>query len=435
MNVLTFPSAAARERLDKISNRHLSYRMKDAQTVKKILADVRENGDRAVVAYTNRFDAPKLKKKDLVVSKKEIAKAKGLVARPFIKSLNKAIRQIEDFHRHQIEKSWITTDRVGTVLGQLVRPVQGAGVYVPGGKGGKTPLVSTVLMGCIPAKIAGVKKICITTPPMKNGAVNPHLLVAAQKVGVDTIFKAGSAWAIGALAYGTETIPPVDVIVGPGNIFVTLAKSFVAGSVGIDMIAGPSEILVIADKSAKAEYAAADMLSQVEHDPLSSAILITNEPSVASAVARALETQLKKLSRRALAEAALKAYGAIMVVPDLETAFEVSNRVAPEHLELQIEKPFEYLGAIQNAGAVFLGNYTPEPVGDYIAGPNHVLPTAGTARFASALSVDHFLKRISVVHYGKQALSRDRRDIIRLAEIEGLSAHAEAIKVRSGTGK
>jgi histidinol dehydrogenase len=285
-------------------------------------------------------------------------------------------------------------------------------------------------MGCIPAKIAGVKKVCITTPPMKNGAVDPHLLVAAHKVGVDAVFKAGSAWAIAALAYGTETIPAVDVIVGPGNIFVTLAKSLVAGTVGIDMVAGPSEILIIADKSADPDYVAADMLSQAEHDALASAILVTPSPELAKEVSRALEKQLEKLPRKALAEVALKDYGALMVVPDLTTAFELSNKIAPEHLELHVENPFEHLASVQNAGAVFLGPYTPEPVGDYLAGPNHVLPTAGTARFASALSVDHFVKKTSVVYYGEKAFKRDRKDILRLAEIEGLTAHGQAVKIR-----
>jgi histidinol dehydrogenase len=430
MKILAFPSSSAQKRLKFILNRNLSFRSKDINTVKKILEDVRKNKDKALIAYTNRFDAPSLKTKQMAVSKREMSDAKSQVNRAFIKSLNKAIRHIESFHRHQVEQSWFTTNIDGSVLGQMVRPVGGAGVYVPGGKGGKTPLVSSLLMGCIPAKIAGVKRVCVTTPPMKNGHIDPHLLVAAQKVGIDAVFKAGSAWAIAALAYGTETIPAVDVIVGPGNIFVTMAKSLVAGTVGIDMVAGPSEILIIADESATPDYVAADMLSQAEHDPLASAILVTPSKDVAEKVSRALEKQLETLPRKALAEAALKDYGALMVVPDLETAFDVSNHIAPEHLELHVKKPFEYLGAVQNAGAVFLGPYTPEPVGDYLAGPNHVLPTAGTARFASALSVNHFVKKTSVVYYGKKAFERDRKDIIRLAEIEGLIAHGRAVNIR-----
>jgi histidinol dehydrogenase len=430
MKVFKFPSAAAQKRLDAIIGRHLAFRAKDLQVVKRILAAVRKNKDKALVDYINQFDAPKLTADSLKVTKAEIRSARRLVDKGFLRSLNKAATQIEAFHRHQVEQSWFTADTEGIILGQLVRPVNAAGVYVPGGRGGETPLVSSVLMGCIPARIAGVKHLCITTPPTKTGQVNPYLLAAAQRVGVDTIFKAGSAWGIAALAYGTETVPRVDVIVGPGNIYVTLAKNLVSGTVGIDMIAGPSEVLVIADDQANAPYIAADLLSQAEHDALASAILLTPSHELAKAVAEAVMNQLKDLPRRALAEASLRAYGAVMVVSDLGMAFDLANQVAPEHLEIHVEDPFQYLGCIENAGAVFLGPHTPEPVGDYIAGPNHVLPTAGTARFASALSVDHFSKKTSVLYYTEKALQRDTPDIIRLAEIEGLSAHARAIKVR-----
>jgi histidinol dehydrogenase len=278
--------------------------------------------------------------------------------------------------------------------------------------------------------VAGVKNVCITTPPTKSGKVNPYVLAAAKKAGVDTIFKAGSAWGIAALAYGTETVPRADVIVGPGNVFVTLAKKMVTGAVGVDMVAGPSEILVIADKKANPDYIAADLLSQAEHDPMASAILVTTSAELAKAVVLAIKGQLMELPRKEIAEAALKTYGAVMVVPKLADCFDLANQIAPEHLELHVDKPDRYLNRIQNAGAVFLGPYTPEPVGDYIAGPNHVLPTAGTARFASALSVDHFVKKTSVIHYSKKALERDAPDIIRLAEIEGLTAHARAVSVR-----
>jgi len=383
-----------------------------------------------LVGYINRFDAPKLTAHALKVTKAEIKSARRLVDKGFLRSLNKAVTQIKAFHRHQVEQSWFTADTEGVILGQLVRPVNAAGVYVPGGRGGETPLVSSVLMGCIPAKIAGVKHVCITTPPTKTGKVNPYLLVAAQSVGVDTIFKAGSAWGIAALAYGTETVPKVDVIVGPGNIYVTLAKNLVSGAVGIDMIAGPSEVLVIADDKANAAYIAADLLSQAEHDALASAILLTPSHKLAMAVADEVMNQLKVLPRRGLAEASLKAYGAVMVMSDLDMAFDLANQIAPEHLEIHVQEPFQYLGCIENAGAVFLGPHTPEPVGDYIAGPNHVLPTAGTARFASALSVNHFSKKTSVLYYTETALRRDTPDIIRLAEIEGLSAHATAVKIR-----
>ncbi|NVM21858.1 MAG: histidinol dehydrogenase [Desulfobacterales bacterium] len=430
MRVYKYPSAAAQKRLDAIINRHLGFKAKDIQAVKKILEDVRKNKDKALVDYINRFDAPNLDAGSLMVTKAEFDEARHGVDKGFVRSLNKAAEQIEAFHKRQVAQSWFATDIDGAVLGQLLRPVDAAGVYVPGGRGGETPLVSSVLMGCIPARIAGVKGICITTPPTKTGKINPYLLVAAQKAGVDTVYKAGSAWGIAALAYGTETVRRVDVIVGPGNIYVTLAKKLVSGTVGIDMVAGPSEILVIADQKAYPAHVAADLLSQAEHDPFASAILVTTSAGLAEAVSDAVTKQLKDLPRRAIAEASIKAYGAVIVVPDLAAAFDLANKIAPEHLELQLEEPFQYLGRIQNAGAVFLGPYTPEPVGDYMAGPNHVLPTAGTARFASALSVDHFIKKTSVVYYSEKAFKKDAPDIIRLAEIEGLTAHAEAVRVR-----
>jgi histidinol dehydrogenase len=430
MRTYDYPSTAAQKRLDAIVNRHMAFKARDVQAVRRILQDVQRRKDKALIEYINRFDAPRLTAGAIKVTKDEINKAQGMVDRKFLRSLNKAATQIEAFHRHQMEQSWFTTHADGTMVGQLARPVNAAGVYVPGGLGGKTPLVSSVLMGCLPARIAGVKNLCITTPPTKSGNIDPHLLVAAHRVGVGTIYKAGSAWGIAALAYGTETIAKVDVIVGPGNIYVTLAKKLVSGTVGIDMIAGPSEVLVIADEKANAAYIAADLLSQAEHDPLASAILLTPSRTLAEAVSRALMEQLAALPRRAQAEASVKAYGAVMVVPNLDTAFDLANQIAPEHLELHVEEPFQYLGRIENAGAVFLGPHTPEPVGDYIAGPNHVLPTAGTARFASALSVSHFIKRTSVIYYTRKALKKDAPDIIRLAEIEGLSAHARAVKIR-----
>jgi histidinol dehydrogenase len=312
----------------------------------------------------------------------------------------------------------------------MVNPVDAAGVYVPGARGGETPLVSTVLMTAIPAKIAGVENIVMVTPSTKTGGINPHLLVAAKKVGIKNIYKIGSAWAIAALAYGTETIPRVDVIAGPGNIYVTLAKKIVSGTVGIDMIAGPSEVLVIADESADPAFAAADLLAQAEHDVLSSAILVTDSAKFARQVSAEVDNQLATLPRRAIAGESLNRFGAVLVVKDFAAAIVLANRIAPEHLELQIDDPFEYVGQIRNAGAVFLGHYTPEPVGDYMAGPNHVLPTAGTARFASALSVDHFIKTSSIIHYSRTAFKREAADVIRLAETEGLDAHARSIRVR-----
>ncbi|MFV9646935.1 MAG: histidinol dehydrogenase [Desulfobacterales bacterium] len=430
MKIYNYPSKSANARVASIVNRGLSFKKKDYQSVTRILEDVRKNGDKALIKYVNRFDSPDLSIDSIKVSREEINAALKKVDRSFIRSLNRAISQIKAFHTQQLSKSWINIDRPGAIVGQMVNPVDAAGVYVPGGKGGNTPLVSSVLMGAIPAKIAGVNHISMATPPTKDGTVNPHLLVAAQKVGVDVIYKIGSAWAIGAMAYGTETVKKTDVIVGPGNIYVTLAKKIVAGTVGIDMIAGPSEILVIADSAANPEFIAADLLSQAEHDPLASAMLVTNSNETAKAVADAVEKQLKNLSRKEIAVESISNYGAIMVTSDLAGAIELSNQIAPEHLELHIKDPFEHIGQIRNAGAVFIGNYTPEPVGDYIAGPNHVLPTAGTARFASALSVDHFIKKTSLIHYSKKAFLLEAKDIIRLAEIEGLDAHANSVRIR-----
>ena len=347
-----------------------------------------------------------------------------------MESLDRAASQIESFHRKQSSKSWIDTPRPGTLLGQIVNPVGTAGIYVPGGKAGKTPLVSTVLMCAIPARIAGVSTLVMTTPSTPDGTVNPHLLVTARRVGIDAVYKIGSAWAIAAMAYGTGTVPKCDVIVGPGNIYVTLAKKMVAGTVGIDMIAGPSEILIIADESANPEYTAADLLSQAEHDPMSSAILVTPSRKVAKQVAEAVNRQMKDLTRQDIAEESLKNYGAVFVVKDIAAAFDLANAIAPEHLELHLDSPLEYIERIRNAGAVFMGHFTPEPVGDYIAGPNHVLPTSGTARFSSALSVDHFVKKTSLIHYSEAAFRREAPDIIRLAEIEGLGAHARSVRVR-----
>ena len=430
MKIFRYPSKAAQKRIAAIVNRGLGFKKKDLYEVNRILENVKKHGDRALIKYTNRFDAPGLKAASLKVSHRELGDAAKKVDRAFTRALKRAASQIEAFHRLQFPKSWINTPRPGTILGQLANPVADAGVYVPGGTGGETPLVSSVLMGAIPARIAGVGQIVMVTPPTRNAKINPHLLVAAKKAGVDAIYKVGSAWAIAALAYGTETVPQVDVIVGPGNIYVTLAKKIVVGTVGIDMLAGPSEILVIADSTARPDFIAADLLSQAEHDTLASAILVTDSKETAKAVAATVDEQLENLSRKEIAKESLARFGAIMIVPDLDTAIELSNRIAPEHLELQIKDPLAYLGRIRNAGAVFMGSFTPEPVGDYIAGPNHVLPTAGTARFSSALSVDNFIKKTSLIQYSKAALKREAKDIIRLAEIEGLGAHANSVKIR-----
>jgi histidinol dehydrogenase len=430
MKIYHYPSKTAEKRLSTIVSRSLAFKKKDLLAVTRIVEDVRRHGDKALIKYVRQFDSPKMNIKSLQVSPREIRSARNKVSKSFMRALNRAFGQIEAFHKEQLSTSWIQTGRSGTLLGQLVNPVDSAGIYVPGGRGGQTPLVSSVLMGAIPARIAGVKQISLVTPATKGGKVNPHILVAAQKVGVDAVYKIGSAWAIAALAYGTETIPKSDVIVGPGNIYVTLAKKIISGTVGIDIIAGPSEILVIADDTAFPEFIASDLLSQAEHDPLASAILVTTSEDLARGVSAAVEKQLNRLARKEIAIKALDGFGAIMIVPDLDTALELSNRIAPEHLELQIKRPFEIIGQIRNAGAVFIGDYTPEPVGDYVAGPNHVLPTAGTSRFDSALSVDNFIKKTSLVYYSKDAFKKESSDIIRLAEIEGLDAHANSIKVR-----
>ena len=430
MKILRYPSAAADKKMKTIIGRGIDFRKADVQAVTRILNDVKRNGDSALIRYCQAFDAPPMTIETLAVTPEEMAAARTKVDRAFMQALNRAAAQIDAFHRQQLPKSWIDTRRPGTFLGQMVNPVDAAGVYVPGGKGGDTPLVSSVLMGAIPAKIAGVPKVVMVTPPMPSGEVAPHLLVAAKKVGVDAVYKVGSAWAIGALAYGTETVPKVNVIVGPGNIFVTLAKKIVAGTVGIDMIAGPSEILVIADGTADPEFVAADLLSQAEHDPLASAILVTDSAELAQSVKAAVEIQLEALSRADIARKSLSAFGVIMVVENLDVAIELANHIAPEHLELQVAEPMDVVPKIRNAGAIFLGPYTPEPVGDYMAGPNHVLPTAGTARFSSALSVDHFMKKTSLIRYSPTAFRKEARDIICLATVEGLGAHANAIQVR-----
>jgi len=430
MKILRYPSAAAEKKVRSIVGRQIDFSAKDVQAVTRILNDVKRNGDDALIRYSREFDAPRMTIDALAVTSEEMAAAGKQVDRSFVRALNRAASQIEAFHRQQLPRSWIDTRRAGTLLGQMIHPVDAAGIYVPGGKGGETPLVSSVLMGAIPAKIAGVPRVVMATPPTASGMVAPELLVAAKKAGVHAVYKMGSAWAIGALAYGTQRVPRVNVIVGPGNIYVTLAKKLVAGSVGIDMIAGPSEILVIADRTADPVFTAADLLSQAEHDPLASAILVTDSEELARAVVAAVADQLAGLVRADIARQSLSAFGAVLVVDDLDAAVDLANHIAPEHLELQVAEPMDVVPRLRNAGAVFLGQYTPEPVGDYVAGPNHVLPTAGTARFSSALSVTHFIKSTSLIRYSPEAFRREAHDIIRLATVEGLGGHANAIQVR-----
>ncbi|MCP4340217.1 MAG: histidinol dehydrogenase [Desulfobulbaceae bacterium] len=402
------------------------------QSVSEILEAVRKSKDEAVVSYGRKFDAPNLTVGQLQVSSEELQKAYELVDDDFLDTLGRAIERIQTFHEREMEDSWLQTREDGTIVGRLVRPVDSTGLYVPGGKGGSTPLVSSVLMNGIPAGIAGVNQRVMVTPPAEDGSVSPHLLVAAQEIGITEIYKAGSAWAIGALAYGTETIPRVDVIVGPGNQYVTEAKRQVSGMVRIDMIAGPSEVLIVADKTANAASVAADMLAQAEHDPLALSILVTTHEPLAKEVLDELKRQLPLLSRQEIARTSLVDRGVILIAGDIEEAIEVANGIAVEHLELIIEDPWAQLPHIRHAGAIFLGSNTPEAAGDYFAGPNHVLPTMGTAKFASALGVETFLKKSSIISYSSRALAADGEHIMRLAKLEGLSAHANSIAVRLG---
>jgi histidinol dehydrogenase len=398
--------------------------------VEEILRRVREEQDAAVLEYCRRYDAPKMTIGQLQVSAAEMRAAYDKVDDAFLSTLAVAIERIQGFHEREMEDSWLQTREDGTIVGRLVRPVDSAGLYVPGGQGGSTPLVSSVLMNGIPAGIAGVAQRVMVTPPDNQGEVSPHLLVAAQEIGITEIYKAGSAWAIAALAYGTETIPRVDVIVGPGNQFVAEAKRQVSGLVRIDMIAGPSEVLIIADERARAANIAADMLAQAEHDPQALAILVTTDAELSRQVPAELERQLPLLSRQEIARRSLADRGVILVAGDLEEAIELANEIAIEHLELMIADPWSKVPYIRHAGAVFLGDYTPEAAGDYLAGPNHVLPTMGTARFASALGVETFLKKSSIISYSKTALHNDARHIQMLARLEGLTAHAASIAVR-----
>lgn len=400
------------------------------EVVREILAKVQTDGDQAVLEYTRKFDAPAMTAGQLRVTDDEFADAESLVDGEFIDSLRFAATRIRDFHQREMEDSWITTRDDGTIVGRLVRSVDSAGLYVPGGQGGATPLVSSVLMNGIPAVIAGVERLVMVTPPDEKGGVNPALLAAAKEVGITEIYKTGSAWAIGALAFGTDTIPRVDVIVGPGNQFVAEAKQQVTGRVRIDMLAGPSEILIIADSTANPEFIAADMLAQAEHDPKALALLISTDETVAKETLIELEKQLGSLPRSDIARKALQARGAVILAGDIEIAMELANRIAIEHLELQVADPWSLLAKVRHAGAIFLGSYTPEAVGDYVAGPNHVLPTMGTARIASALGVETFLKKSSIISCSRQGLLADAVHIERLAALEGLSGHGNSVAVR-----
>lgn len=397
------------------------------KTVDTILEEIKASGDEAVLKYTQKFDSDKVTKENLVVTKEEIEEAYNKVDKEFLEAIKLSKENVLDFHERQKRNSWITTKEQGVILGQTIRPLENVGIYVPGGT---AAYPSSVIMNAVPAKAAGVPNVFMTTPPSKDGTINPNILVAADIAGVDTIYKVGGAQAVGALAFGTEIIQKVDKVVGPGNIFVALAKKSVYGQVDIDMIAGPSEILIIADENANPSFLAADLMSQAEHDKLASAVLVTTSKELAEKVNTEIETQIKELSRPEIIKASLTDYSAIILVDSIDEAVEMANNIAPEHLELVVENPFEVLGEIKNAGSVFLGEYSPEPLGDYIAGPNHVLPTSGTARFFSPLSVDDFIKKSSYIYYPKAALAGVKDQIVKIAETEGLTAHANSIKVR-----
>lgn len=397
--------------------------------VQDILAEVRTKGDEALVSYTRQFDCPDFAP-PLRLTEGEIAAAAALVPVEDRTIIAEAAANIRQFHEAQVEQSWFVTRADGSMLGQQVRPVDRAGLYVPGGQGGETPLVSSLLMNAIPAQVAGVEGLAVVTPPRKDGSVNPFILAAAHLLDIQEVYRVGSAWAVAALAYGTETIAPVDVIAGPGNIFVTTAKRLLQGQVGIDMIAGPSEILILADSGANPAWIAADMLSQAEHDSLASAICITDNADLGAAVIVELDKQCSTLPRALMARKALQEWGAVIVTPDMACAVALANKAAPEHLELLTRDPWGLLPFIKHAGAVFMGPYSPEAVGDYFAGPNHVLPTMGTARFSSALSVQTFCKKTSIIAASEKFTRRNAASIARLARMEGLEAHARSVESR-----
>jgi histidinol dehydrogenase len=394
--------------------------------VRGIIDDVRQRGDAALLDYTARFDRMQLTPETLQVTEAEIEAACAQVSATSMAALELAAERIAAYHRKQKTETWLSTDEEDVLLGQMVRPLDRVGIYVPGGK---ASYPSSVLMNAIPAKVAGVAEVVMVVP-MPGGEVNPHVLAAAHIAGVDKIFKLGGAQAVAALAYGTKSVPRVDKITGPGNIYVATAKQFVFGQVDIDMIAGPSEILVINDGSGNPAHIAADLLSQAEHDELASSVLITTDAAFAEQVRSEVEAQLRQLSRQMIARQSIDRFGAVILAQDLEEAIAFSNRIAPEHLELAVENPFAILPKIRHAGAIFMGHYTPEAAGDYLAGPNHTLPTGGTARFFSPLGVEDFVKKSSIVSFSQAGLQRLGASIIQIAELEGLEAHAKSVSIR-----
>lgn len=398
-------------------------------TVREIIDNVRKNGDAALLEYTRKFDSPDFQP-PLRIGEEEIARAAASVSVESRECIGAAAANIRAFHESQIEKSWFETRPDGSLMGQKVSPVDAVGLYVPGGQGGETPLVSSLLMTAVPAQVAGCERIAVVTPPRRDGTVNPHLLAAAYLLGIEEVYRVGGAWSIAALALGTQSIAVVDVIAGPGNIYVTTAKRLLQGTTGIDMIAGPSEVLVIADSSANPSWIAADMLSQAEHDAQACAICLTDDIRIAENIQAELIQQLENLPRAQIATTALANWGCICVVPNIKTAISIANIVAPEHLELCTRDPWGALPHLRHAGAIFMGQHSPEAVGDYFAGPNHVLPTLGTARFSSALSVQTFCKKTNIISASRQFLRQNSQTIAALARLESLEAHARSVEAR-----
>lgn len=412
---------------DKLIERDRVGKQDVISVVSEILDNVRINGNKAVLEYTKRFDKAELTAESMKVTAQEIEEAYDKVDKNLLDIIRRSRENIIAFHEKQKENSWFTTGEDGIMLGQLYRPLEIVGIYVPGGT---AVLTSSVLMNALPAKVAGVEKIVMATPPAKDGSIDPAVLVAANESGVTEIYKMGGAQAVAAMVFGTETVPRVDKVFGPGNIYVATAKRLAYGYCDIDMFAGPSEITVVADDTANPVFIAADLLSQAEHDALSASILVTPSPKLADEVIKELSVQYEKLSRKDILDRSLSEYCAVIIVNDLDEAMDVVNRIAPEHLELCIEEPLGRLGYVKNAGAIFLGNWSPEPLGDYYAGPNHVLPTGGTARFFSPLNVGDFVKKSSVISYTRRALEKARDAIVGFAEYEKLDGHANAIRVR-----
>ena len=427
MRTVRLTKESTKDILENLLKRSPNNYGKFEAAVADILANVKEKGDEALFSYTKEFDKVEVTADTIRVTEAEIQEAYEAVDASLLEVIRKALVNIRSYHEKQRQNSWFTSTENGTMLGQKVTPLNRVGVYVPGGK---AVYPSSVLMNIVPAKVAGVPHIVMTTPPGKDGKVNPSTLVAAKEAGADEIYKVGGAQAIGALAYGTASIPKVDKIVGPGNIFVALAKKAVYGHVSIDSIAGPSEILVLADETANPHYVAADLLSQAEHDEMASAILITTSTELSQNVEKEIDGYLKVLSRRGIIEKSLENFGYILIAEDMDEAIDAANEIASEHMEIVTKNAFEVMMKVRNAGAIFIGEYSSEPLGDYFAGPNHVLPTNGTAKFFSALSVDDFIKKSSIVYYSRSALKEIHKDIIQFATSEQLTAHANSIAVR-----